>query len=181
MSMLDKNNVLFTGIIAMVLISLVTGIYLISSAPAETVEERNTAMFMFTSDIEKNITETPATIKVPFYIENHEGRDIEYRYSIDLFLKDGFFHQSLDKKDAWTEDLNVGQIFNAASGSVYVRDGEIQKVECEVPFSYDGLWKYSNITLGDDDWKYMNITIKLYKDGSDEIYRSLKLWALNKI
>lgn len=162
----DPENILFTGIAAMAIVSLMAGIFLVTTWPAASTGEGYTAMYMNTSDIDRNITRNSTDITIPFYVENREGQGYDYRYSVDVHFK----HSEPVRQgtDYLTEDWNVDDKYNVASGHIWLENGATEKVECIVPVQSDKKWKYANLTI----W--------LYKGDSTDPYRSLRFWAMNQ-
>jgi hypothetical protein len=162
--MSDDTNFL-KGIAVMALLSIIVGLFVVASMSTTGTGDRYTAMYMNTSLIDRNITKSHASLDVPFFVENREGKTVNYRYNVSLLFKDSIFHKGID---AWSEDLNVDEQNNVASGNITVGSGKTETVVLHVPIR------------SSQKWRYASTTIDLYKEGSPDVYRTLRIWAFNQ-
>lgn len=161
---MSENSTFFKGIAVMALLALLVGFIAIIGTPKGN-SQPYTAMYMNTSAIDRNITNNHTSIVIPFSVENQEGKAMNYRYSVSILFKDTIFHSGID---AWSEDLNTDEKHNVTSGSFSEDNGAIKTINCTVPVK------------STQKWKNANVTIELYKDGSADVYRTLRLWAVNQ-
>ncbi len=161
---MSDDGILFKGIAAMALLSIVVGLLAVAATPKASQDDHYTAMYMSTGAIDRNVTKNHTSLAIPFYVENHEGGRADYHYGVSILFKDTVFHPGAD---SWSEDMNVDEIHNVVTGSFALDDGKTQAVMLDVPVQ-------SKLK-----WRYANVTIDLYKDDTPGVYRSLRLWAVN--
>ena len=161
---MSDDGILFKGMIAMALLSLVVGLFAVAATPFAGHKDGYTAMYMSTGAIDRNVTKNHTSLAIPVYVENHEGGRANYRYNVSILFKDTVFHPGVD---SWSEDMNVDEAHDVVTGAFALDDGSTQSLMLNVPVQ------------SKQKWRYANVTIDLYKDGTPGVYRSLRLWAAN--
>ncbi len=162
---MSDDGIFFKGMAAMALFGIVVGLLAIAATPTDSHGDGYTTMYMSTDTIDRNVTKNHTSLAIPFCVENREGEKVKYHYGVTILFKDTVFHSGAD---SWSEDMNVDEARNVATGSFELEDGATREVLIDVPVECEQKWRYANVTIG------------LYKDGTPGIYRSLRLWAVNK-
>jgi hypothetical protein len=163
---MSDDGILFKGIAIMAAISIAAGLFVVAAVSTAQPGDHYTALYMNTGAIDRNITRNNTSLTIPFYVENHEGGDVNYRYTASIEFKDTVFHKGID---SWSEDLNVDDQLDVAGGTITVMDNQTAGVLILVPVQSQQKWRYANVTL------------ELYKEGTQGVYRSLRLWAFNQV
>lgn len=162
---IESDDLSLIGIAAVVTLCVLTGLLIMLSPPASTIQDAYTAVYMNTTGLDRNITAESHTLDFPFYIENHEGADTTFTYKVDIHFKDSILRKDFD---TWTEDLNVDDQFGVVSGKLLVPRDSTGIVELSVPVNSTQKWKNANVTV----W--------IFKEGSPDVYRSLRIWAIKR-